>query len=59
MMPMILNNRRTAPRPTFQIAQRSLAAVPVTAPVSGTKSLSSSMILRVHNTKPGCGSCGR
>ena len=59
MMPMILTNGRTAPRQTFQIAQRSLAAVPVTAPVSGAKSLGSSMILRVHNTKPGCGSCGR
>lgn len=54
-MPMILTNGRAAPRPTLQIAQRSLAQVPV--PV--TKSLISSMISRVHNVKPGCGSCGR
>ena len=59
MMPMILTNGRTAPTPTLQIAQRSLSAVPATVPISGTKSLSSSMINRIHNAKPGCGSCGR
>jgi hypothetical protein len=53
MMPMILTNGRTAPRPTLQIAQKSIAQIPV------TKSLNSSMIARIHNAKPGCGSCGR
>ncbi len=54
-MPMILTNGGTAPRQTLQTAQRSLAL----APVPVTKSLSSSMIARIHNAKPGCGSCGR
>ena len=55
MMPMILTNGRTAPRQTLQTAQRSLTL----APVPVTKSLGSSMIARIHNAKPGCGSCGR
>ena len=50
---MILTNGRTAPRQTLKTVQMSLAPVPV------TKSLSSSMIARIHNAKPGCGSCGR
>ena len=38
----------------------NLSPVPKTSPVSGISSLkNSSMITRVHNVKPGCGSCGR
>jgi hypothetical protein len=38
----------------------NLAPVPKTLPTNGITSLkSSSMITRVHNVKPGCGSCGR
>jgi hypothetical protein len=34
--------------------------VPKTSPMSGVNSLQNSpMITRVHNVKPGCGSCGR
>jgi hypothetical protein len=55
MMPMILTNGRTAPRQTLQTAQRSLAL----APIPVVKSMNNSMIARIHNLKPGCGSCGR
>ena len=38
----------------------NLSPVPKMVPTNGVTSLkSSSIITRVHNVKPGCGSCGR
>lgn len=60
MMPMIFTNGRTAPIPTLQTAERSLAQVHVAqVNVSIVKSMNKTMIARIHNSKPGCGSCGR
>jgi len=51
---MILSNGNMLP-PQINIA--NLAVAPKTAPLNA--SLNTSMITRIHNVRPGCGSCGR
>lgn len=62
-MPMILSNGNRQPltQPVL-INTASLATTTTTSqPVNRVKStaLNSSIIGRIHNAKPGCGSCGR
>lgn len=57
-MPMIISNGGIRHIKTFtQTNSKNLAktSIPNSKPVP----LSSSMISRIHNIKPGCGSCGR
>jgi hypothetical protein len=63
-MPAVIKMRLSNGNPTFQqIAANSkahLAPVPTSLPTNKNTALnSSSMINRIHNVKPGCGSCGR
>lgn len=37
----------------------NLASIPKTAPATVNAPLSAPMVGRIHNAKPGCGSCGR
>ncbi len=57
-MPMFLSNGNRQPISHPVIANTSSLA---TQPVTHVKStsLNSSIIGRIHNVKPGCGSCGR
>lgn len=57
---MRLSNGNNTIKQLSQVARASLSPVPKTLPTNGITSLkTSSMITRVHNVKPGCGSCGR
>ena len=51
---MILSNGNMLPP---QINITNLAVTPKAAPLNA--SLNASMITRIHNVRPGCGSCGR
>ena len=44
---------------SFNIVNPSLQNSRTNQAPSGVRSLNSSMIGRIHNVKPGCGSCGR
>ena len=57
-MPMIISNGRFGSVKTFtQTTTNNLAKTSI--PNSKPASLTSTMISRIHNIKPGCGSCGR
>ena len=54
---MFLSNTNTTPKFNFNnVVNYANLAV---APSQSSLSLKSSMITRIHNIKPGCGSCGR
>jgi hypothetical protein len=53
-MKMTLSNGHPPQQPVIA-RSNNLAAVPKKAP----DGLNRSMIARIHNAKPGCGSCGR
>ena len=58
---MRLSNGNNTIKQMRDVARVSLSPVPkTTLPSNGITSLkTSSMITRVHNVKPGCGSCGK
>ena len=63
-MPAVIKMRLSNGNPTFQqiaaYSKANLAPVPQNLPTNKNTALnSSSMITRIHNVKPGCGSCGR
>jgi len=55
LIKMTLSNGHPTPTQVAAVT-KNLAAVPKNKPPQG---LNRSMIARVHNVKPGCGSCGR
>ena len=57
-MPMIISNGGIRHIKTFKHStSKNLAKTSI--PNSKPASLTSAMISRIHNIKPGCGSCGR
>jgi hypothetical protein len=44
---------------SFNIVTPSLQNSAPNTALTGVRSLNSSMIARIHNVRPGCGSCGR
>jgi hypothetical protein len=63
-MPAVIKMRLSNGNPTFQqiaaISKSNMVPVPKNLPTNTNTSLNnSSMITRIHNVKPGCGSCGR
>jgi hypothetical protein len=55
-MPMILTNGHPPPPKVVLTKVMNLTPVPR---MTAVDNLSRSMIARIHNAKPGCGSCGR
>ena len=55
---MVLSNGNYIPQATRQINSASLASAPIVATKS-VSSLNAPIISRIHNVRPGCGSCGR
>ncbi len=55
---MVLSNGNYIPQSTRQINSASLASAPIVATKS-VSSLNAPIISRIHNVRPGCGSCGR
>jgi hypothetical protein len=51
----ITNGNFIPPQIKAQITTANLASIPAAKPAA----LNSSMITRIHNVRPGCGSCGR
>jgi hypothetical protein len=62
-MPAVIKMRLSNGNPTFQqftaYSKANLAPVPQNLPTNKNTALNNSMITRIHNVKPGCGSCGR
>lgn len=63
-MPAVIKMRLLNGNPTAQqlaaFSKSNMSPVPQNLPTkSNTSSLNSSMISRIHNIKPGCGSCGK
>ena len=65
-MNMVISNGNFNPQIQRQINTANLArsnavpAVPAVAPVqSAPSALNAAIISRIHNVRPGCGSCGR
>jgi hypothetical protein len=56
---MVLSNGNYIPQATRQINSASLASAPIVATKSVSSSLNAPIISRIHNVRPGCGSCGR
>jgi len=57
---MRLSNENTMPQQFASFSKANMAPLPKNVPTIINTSLSnSSMITRIHNVKPGCGSCGR
>jgi len=57
---MRLLNGNPMPQQLAAFSKSNMSPVPQNLPAkSNTSSLHSSMIGRIHNVKPGCGSCGR
>ena len=55
---MFLSNGNYIPQqPKKTINVANLAVAP--APVQAKQTLNNAMISRIHNARPGCGSCGR
>lgn len=57
---MRLSNGNPTPQQFAAFSNSNMSAVPKNLPTQVNTSLqNSSMIARIHNVKPGCGSCGR
>jgi len=56
---MVLSNGNYIPQAHRQMNSASLASAPIVATKSGASSLNAPIISRIHNIRPGCGSCGR
>ena len=57
---MRLSNGNPTPQQLAAFSKANMASVPKNVPTNVNTSLSnSSMITRIHNVKPGCGSCGK
>ena len=56
---MVLSNGNYIPQLPRQINSASLASAPIVATKSVSSSLNAPIISRIHNIRPGCGSCGR
>jgi len=57
---MVISNGNSLPQLTQkQINTASLATAPSMASSKAPSALHAPMLARVHNVRPGCGSCGR
>ena len=56
LIKMTLSNGHPTPKQFIATKPNNLAAIPKKKAPEG---LNRSMIARIHNMKPGCGSCGR
>ncbi len=56
---MFLSNGNLQPTMVKEINTASLGANPSLAAPKAPSALNASMLGRVHNVRPGCGSCGR
>jgi hypothetical protein len=56
---MFLSNGNPPPAMIKQLNLASLGATPHMASPKAPSALNASMLSRVHNVRPGCGSCGR
>ena len=59
---MVIINNVPTPRPAnsnLRINPANLAALPAVAAPNAPSSLNAPILARVHNVRPGCGSCGR
>ncbi len=59
-MELINVNRSRANNAPVKVSKQNLAVIPnrTAVPVSNTIDMNRSMIGRIHNVRPGCGSCG-
>jgi hypothetical protein len=55
---IISNGNVMPPQMRSPMNTANFATTPISAPKTST-ALNSSIISRIHNVKPGCGSCGR
>ncbi len=58
-MGMIISNGNPPPAFLKQINNQTLGANPSLTAPRAPSALNASMLARVHNVRPGCGSCGR
>jgi hypothetical protein len=56
---MFLSNGNPSPAILKQINPASLGAAPHLASPKAPSAINAPMLARVHNVRPGCGSCGR
>ena len=56
---MFLSNGNNVPQGLPQINVANVAANPSVASKSAPTALNAPILARVHNVRPGCGSCGR
>ncbi len=56
---MVISNGNSMPPIQRQINNASLAAQPSLGAPKPPSALNAPFIARVHNVRPGCGSCGR
>lgn len=56
---MIISNGNPSPAMIKQMTSASLGTTPHMASPKAPSALNASMLSRVHNVRPGCGSCGR
>jgi len=56
---MVISNGHPLPAIQRQINAASLATSPSMAAPKAPSALKAPMLARVHNVRPGCGSCGR
>lgn len=54
-MNMVISNNT----PTFAMIQRQMNAASLATTPKAPSALNAGMLARVHNVRPGCGSCGR
>ena len=56
---MIISNGNPSPAMIKQINTTSLGASPSMAVPKAPSAINAPMLARIHNVRPGCGSCGR
>jgi len=56
---MFLSNGNNSPALLRQINTASLGSAPAMAAPKAPSALNAPFIARIHNVRPGCGSCGR
>jgi len=56
---MVISNGNTLPVIQRQLNTASLGGAPSIASPKAPTALKAPMLARVHNVRPGCGSCGR